>query len=332
MVVEARAPGKMAVLGEYAVLAGAPALVLAVDRRCRASLAPRGGRPDGPSRLETRFPEPARVDVPPGADSGVALVDLVRAEVGCNVPAPWSARLDSSEFFAAGRKLGLGSSAAALCAFAGAWALWSGAARPTLGALIELHRRFQGGAGSGLDVAASVTGGAIVFESSDRGEHRVSSVRMPKGVGFAGIFAGRSASTPDLLARYHSWWADEPAEAAAVQSAMQGIAQAGCAAAREGESEAFLRAVEQYGNELDRLGRAIGADIVTPEHREVGALARRFGVTYKVSGAGGGDLGVALADDPDALEAFKRAAAGRGCDVVELDLDRRGLVVEERTE
>jgi phosphomevalonate kinase len=34
MTVHARAPGKVVVLGEYAVLDGAPALVLAVDRYC----------------------------------------------------------------------------------------------------------------------------------------------------------------------------------------------------------------------------------------------------------------------------------------------------------
>lgn len=35
----ASAPGKLVLLGEYAVLDGAPALVLAVNRRARAALA-----------------------------------------------------------------------------------------------------------------------------------------------------------------------------------------------------------------------------------------------------------------------------------------------------
>ena len=37
MRVRATAPGKLVVLGEYAVLTGAPALVLAVDRQCQVA-------------------------------------------------------------------------------------------------------------------------------------------------------------------------------------------------------------------------------------------------------------------------------------------------------
>ncbi len=40
MAVFAEAPGKLVILGEYAVLTGAPALVLAIDRYCRAEIAP----------------------------------------------------------------------------------------------------------------------------------------------------------------------------------------------------------------------------------------------------------------------------------------------------
>ena len=39
MAIVARAPGKLVALGEYAVLEGAPAIVLAVDRYCEATLA-----------------------------------------------------------------------------------------------------------------------------------------------------------------------------------------------------------------------------------------------------------------------------------------------------
>ena len=40
MSIRARAPGKVVALGEYAVLEGAPALVLAVDRYAAATIAP----------------------------------------------------------------------------------------------------------------------------------------------------------------------------------------------------------------------------------------------------------------------------------------------------
>ncbi len=329
----ARAPGKLAVLGEYAVLSGAPALVMAVDRDCVAEIGPAA---DGGRRVETRFPARVRHAVPAGAETGVGLVDLVCAALP---PPPdsvqghaWDALLDSSAFHAAGIKLGLGSSAAALCAFAGAWAAWAGLPRPSLDALVDLHRRFQRGSGSGFDVGAAFKGGIIEFRLDAEFRPHVGSVRMPNSVGFASIFTGRSASTPDFVGRYQAWSAARPMDAEQQQRMMTGIAEAACAAVREGDAVGLLRAVDDYGRQLERLGESIDAPIVTAEHRAVGALARRYGIAYKVSGAGGGDLGLGLGDDPDALAAFAREAGENGYLAVNLHVAGRGLTVEERTE
>jgi mevalonate kinase len=111
---------------------------------------------------------------------------------------------------------------------------------------------------------------------------------------------------------------------------MERIAESGCTAAGRGESEEFLHAVERYGRELEALGHAMGAEIVTAEHRALAETARRFGVIYKVSGAGGGDLGLGLGADAEALAAFRRAAEEQGFAAVDLGVDRQGLVIEER--
>jgi phosphomevalonate kinase len=198
--------------------------------------------------------------------------------------------------------------------------------------LISLHRRFQGGSGSGLDVAASLLGGAIVFRLEPLGVPHVGSVRLPNSVGFAGIFAGRSASTPELLARYRAWGADRPKQAAEEQRRLRSIAEAGCAAVRGDDADAFLRAITDYGRGLQSLGVAIGAQIVTAEHRHIGEQAERHGVAYKVSGAGGGDLGIAFATDLQALDAFKKSVSSNSFRVVDFCLAERGLVVEERME
>jgi phosphomevalonate kinase len=307
----ARAPGKLVVLGEYAVLGGSPALVMAVDRHHTFEAA---------------------------HSSDVALVDLVRDRTprGCRPP-PWEAELDSAEQFHGATKLGLGSSAAALCAWAGAWSAYLAdhgcdVPPPRLTSLIEMHRSFQRGAGSGLDVAAAFHGGLITFRLDEKSGHHVGVVRLPNSVGFAGIFAGRSASTPGLLARYRAWRANKPAVAASVQADLRGIAEAGCAAARSGDGDGLVQAAAAYGRRLGELGRSMGADIVTAEHRAIGQEAERFGVTYKVSGAGGGDLGLALSTDPQALRAFAASVRGMNFAVLDLQLDRGGLSVEERAE
>jgi phosphomevalonate kinase len=81
---------------------------------------------------------------------------------------------------------------------------------------------------------------------------------------------------------------------------------------------------------LQELGEAIGVDIVTNEHRDIAAEAGRCGVAYKVSGAGGGDLGLACAADPQRLEAFRTSLANRGFRVINVSLAEHGLRVAQR--
>jgi phosphomevalonate kinase len=325
----ARAPGKLVALGEYAVLDGAPAVVLALDRYAEASI---DESPDGLCRLTTRSAEVVERSFAPGETSGAALVDLVAAA------APrlaWTATIDSQALYSSGVKLGLGSSAAVLTAWAGAFAAFAGARgaavpAPHVGALIELHRQFQGGKGSGLDVAAAYSGGVITFRLARPDMPQIGSVRLPNSVGFAGIFAGRSASTPELVSRYRAWRGDRPKEAAELVGRLRSQAEAGCAALTGDDAAGWLEAFEAYGQGLQELGLAIGADIVTAEHREIGSEARRHGVAYKVSGAGGGDLGLACATDVEALRAFSQSVGDRGFRVINVSLADHGLQVAQR--
>ena len=327
----ASAPGKAVLLGEYVVLDGALALVLAVDRRATALLA----RASGPRcRFEMLAPASRVFEFAGGngaGPSGSALVDSVLAHADFALPWPsWSARVDSSAFFGAGSKLGLGSSAAALVAFAGAvWRAAGKAGIAPLQSLIDCHRAFQGGVGSGIDVAAAVYGGAVSFRLDEARNAHVGSVRLPKSVGFAGIFAGRAASTPDLVGQYRRWADSASARSVALRERLIAVAQRGCAAANEDDGPAFVGAIDEYGHCLEELGREMGADLVTAAHRKIGGLAGEMGLAYKVSGAGGGDVGIACGLDREALRSFAVKAAEQGFHVVPLTVDELGLRVNE---
>jgi phosphomevalonate kinase len=108
------------------------------------------------------------------------------------------------------------------------------------------------------------------------------------------------------------------------------VAEAGCAAARGDDAAAFVASLADYGRGLAALGEAIGAEIVTAEHRQIGEHASKFGVAYKVSGAGGGDLGLACAIESAALAAFVQSVTDRGFRVIKVSLAESGLTVEQR--
>jgi phosphomevalonate kinase len=326
MKVVARAPGKLVILGEYAVLVGGTALVMAVDRYAVATIDAAVG---ADCTLRTQTSSAAVWRFAPNDQSGVAIVDVVNARWPASVPQPWAASLDSRDLFEGGAKLGLGSSAAALCAWSGAWRAFNGASPPDAIELIGLHGASQGG-GSGLDVAASYRGGVITYARDTSNRPMIGLAGLPDGVAFVAVSTRRAASTPVLVRQFAAWRAAEPRIAATVLDRLCGVAATGVAAALGNATSEFLAAVEEYSAALDELGRAMHAEILTAEHRAIAAAASRCGVAYKVSGAGGGDAGLAFAASPADLDAF-RAAMPCDCDVLALAIDREGLTTQGRT-
>ncbi len=122
-----RAPGKLMVAGEYAVLDGAPAVVLAVDRGVQCRFTPA---------------DDLKIETPDGDDRFVR--PALEGRTGLYSFSAWNPT-------GLPEKPGFGGSAAACVAACVA------AGRPAADA-IEIHRQVQGG-GSGADVLASIHGG-----------------------------------------------------------------------------------------------------------------------------------------------------------------------------
>jgi phosphomevalonate kinase len=333
------APGKLVLLGEYAVLEGAPALVVAVNRRARVTITQTGGKDyviDAPSlgvrdaRCRLRDGRIGWSDrKPAAADKLILACSIIEAEAGGAPLSAFRAMLDTDAFFTGpgGSKLGLGSSAALTVAFSGAiHALRRGPA-PQMERLIAVHRQMQGGHGSGLDIAASLNGGVIAYRMGD-GRPGVEPLGLPTGVGIACVWSGKSASTGDFLQRLASWHRHEPTGYNALMKRLGMVAEAGVAAARNDDAAGFLDAAAHYAERLVELGRASGVDIVTPEHVKMAEVAAASGVVYKTCGAGGGDIGIAFATDDDRLADFRQRLEKMDFHALELTQDPQGLRTE----
>lgn len=325
MAISASAPGKLVVLGEYAVLSGARALVMAVDRLCRVEIT---ASHDDSCHLGILAPDLDELRFAVGEPSGAVLIDLVTArDSDCG---PWRGTVDTAAFFEQGQKLGTGSSAAALVAWDAAWSRYTGLkSERSLERLIELHRRFQGGKGSGLDIAASLTGGVITYELDHDGVPTVGNVGLPDGVLFKVVYSGTPATTSHLVTAFDAWRDARREEADDVLGHLAELSRRGIEAANDNDSTAFLATLKAYGDALDELGGRIGAEIVTSAHKEIIGHSERFDVVYKISGAGGGDVGIGWSQDPDALTAFEEAVAS-DYKVLDMKMYESGLLVEGR--
>lgn len=313
--IEASAPGKLVVSGEYAVLAGAPALVAAVDRRVTCTLAEREsgewhfvstGFEDDRSLSRSAVFEAA-----PDTVAGIAR----RAYGSGEAPEHLQIAIDSSPCYHLGVKLGVGSSAAMVTAIATAFGVLGGSA-PRLAELYEFHADYQGG-GSGLDVAAAVTGGVIRFQ-----DRVVAPLRLPQGIHLSFVFTGAGTRTPELLSTFDAWRRRGPT------SQLERLA----AAAREVEdctatADAFVDALDEYADVLERLDQSARIGIFGPGHRRARELAGRLGVVYKPCGAGGGDTGIGAATDPAAIAAFERQASAAGLVILPMAISAEGVRV-----
>ena len=332
----ASAPGKLVLLGEYAVLEGAPALVLAVDRRASVSLesgengfwefvSPTLGLQ---ARLQLRNGNAIWID---GAPAELAWITTLLACLPQTERLPaCRIELDSDAFYldhsGARAKLGLGSSAALAVALLGALHALANTAPPATEEAIAAHRAIQQGRGSGIDIAASLSGGLLRFRL-DGDAVRLAPAKFPERLRWCCVYSGRPASTRAMLTTVATWRGREPAAFAQYTRELATISSRGIDAVTTNDAVAFMSSLHDYADALARFGEAAGADIASREHRAIATIAADCGCVYKSCGAGGGDVGVTFAVEDTRLRAFAVRAAHAGYPVINLAEDPKGLAV-----
>lgn len=252
-------PGKLVLVGEYAVLDGAPAVVAAVDVGVCC----------------TALPSDTRTHQTPGDDRFVAA-----ALHAANAPPARYVFADWNPPDLPG-KAGLGGSASATVA------AFLAAGRQPWPSAAAVHRAVQG-SGSGIDVAASAHGGVLRFQDG--------LARTLPPLDPVVVWTGRSAATSPRVAAYLSWAnrADFVRHSTAVVDEF---------------SVDPTRALREGHRLLASMQAAARVDWDTPEQVALVALASDCGGAAKFSGAGGGDVVVALLPDPDARSRFERGCA-----------------------
>ncbi|SJM63174.1 phosphomevalonate kinase [Gulosibacter sp. 10] len=352
--IETRAPGKLYIAGEYAVVEpGVPAVLIAVDRCITVKLTESADAGRVFSSAYGRMPVVwTRDDDNIGivlehqpVDYVMAAIDIIerlRGERGLE-PLYYDLHIESELDDRSGRKFGLGSSAAVVVA--------------TIAAIDEFYElglsrieRFKvaliataavSPRGSGGDLAASTFGGWIRYTAPDRlqllddlaqrtvtatldsrGWEPFSVTQLPQPGSFELLvgWTGSPASTERLVTGVERKNPSSDPRHGDFLVESSRIVDGLVEAIQRDDVDGTLGLIREARGLLQALGEATGICIETDKLRTLCETAERRGAAAKPSGAGGGDCGIVLAPTGCDTEAIL-------LDWADADIRRLGLSV-----
>ncbi len=304
------APGKIFLVGEYAILEQGVAVLAAVNRVAVAQFVP---GMDAASRVVSEAVRRAIAEI---------------GEAAAALPSG-SPLVSTDDFRHADQKIGLGSSAATAVASVGAVFESAGISVANhrdriFATAFAAHRAAQDGAGSGADVAVATYGGLVKVSGNTAGIPAVEKLTVPPGLHLVVFWTGHPASTIDMIAGVERFARQDPVAYQQLIESLQEIAGRFVAEIREGNATAAVAAAGRYGLRLENLGEAASVPIVTEDFKRASELAKELGGIAKPSGAGGGDVGVAMFATPEAARLFSRALPNPMIPI-DVDLDAFGV-------
>lgn len=316
--IRASAPGKVIIAGEYAVLDGAPAICMAVSRRARVEISA-GGEDCHVLAAPGFLSEAVRVTAL--ADCAeIPLLAAVWRTLPVGVAGYLNINIDSREFVATdSKKVGLGSSAAVAVALSAATGQLTGECSNILERAWQAHHAFQGGSGSGADIACSATGGVVEYR---RGNRQIAALTWPPGLHYALLWSGQSSDTLLQIKKLAE---------TSLHASRRALAEAASSVVsvwQEGNATDIVAILGSYTATLHQFDVDHALGIFDAGHAELVAAADSSDVVYKPCGAGGGDLGIVISENESALQAFVEVAQGQNFEPLALSMDSSGVQVE----
>jgi len=111
---------------------------------------------------------------------------------------------------------------------------------------------------------------------------------------------------------------------------MMDLSHEGSKAFEIGDTDAFLNIVEDFKDQEYLLGQESDTEIISDVHQEIIRMVKSVGGTYKPSGAGGGDIGVAFCKDSSTADQIRQIIGDSMFDVMNLKMNPTGTEVVHR--
>ena len=330
--IKTKAPGKLYIAGEYAVLEpGNPAILVAIDRFIYASIEETlyegsitsyGKNPI----LWTRNGDKLVLDKDNDLLYVMAAINIVEEyakELGKNLLF-YTLKVDSELDAEEGKKYGLGSSAAVTVAVVEALCILYriSISKEDLFKLCALAHLDIGNNGSCGDVAASVYGGWIEFSTFDNKwvlDHRKNSsinellnkswknlaikvLKQPQELKLVIGWTGSPASTSNLVYEVKKGKLEKQEMYREFLNRSKDCVVRMVKAFHEDNLEEIQNQIQINRQLLIKLGRDLNVTIETPSLSNLCDIALEFNGACKSSGAGGGDCGIAIFKEADPVE------------------------------
>ncbi|MBN1501985.1 phosphomevalonate kinase [Candidatus Woesearchaeota archaeon] len=257
---------------------------------------------------------------------------------------PFKIKTYSQETIINGDKIGFGSSAAASVAIVSALLRFYGigTSKERIFKLAAIsHYLAQSKIGSGVDVAASTYGSIIIYKRFDDKwllkqidgkkslneivevkwpELCVEQLKIPKDFNLLVGWTGESASTSDMVKRMYGWKKRNREGYFRIINNISGLVKELLKNFKEDNKEKIIELLRKNESYLRELGQKSGVNIETEKLRELSEIADNNGGAGKLSGAGGGDCGIAIVFNKEKAEKIKKEWIEKGIKLINVEL------------
>jgi len=312
-------PGKLILLGEYAVLEGAPALVTAINKFAKIVL-----KETADNQFYLSAPNLNLIDLPFQVENNQS-IDIIQNLTNSqlnrltlfkkvilhiykhfqkqeNFLRPCHITIDTGDFYFENtkHKLGLGSSAALTVGLIESFYKFNNIEFENSHELFRLtlqtHFEAQGKIGSGIDIAASAFGGVGIYKKLKK-EYSYEPITLPENLYMIPIWTGSSTSTPQFVSKTNQLKSNNSNEYNRIINRLSNQSTQGCEYLLKNDSNSFFDVVDKFYESLNELGNSAGISIISESHKKIKGFVKDCKGFYKPSGAGGSDIGIAFTND-----------------------------------
>ena len=251
------------------------------------------------------------------------------------------------------KKVGFGSSAAATVAIISAILAFHGfdikKMKQEIYKLSTIaHYYAQGKVGSAFDIAASTYGGVFVYRrfnpnwlleksldeikdiiESEWSSLYIESIKNPEDLSLIVAWTKESSKTSEMINQMNTFKEKNPTKYNAMIEEIVEVVEQLIEAWKIKNREKILELIRKNQSLLQELTRISGVSIETKDLKKLAEIANQFGAAGKLSGAGGGDCGIALCFDERVSENVKIAWQQNGLYPLDVSIDYDGVKIEK---